>query len=254
MDRKIESDEFKKSECLLLGNENPINPFLISYSALMKRVKEYGGAEIRTIKDSVNQRIGIRVMNSTFVSLCQEAYGSEFRYSNRIILDTDQKDVLKIPDDVSKRSSWLDSNLYCYELFLPVSQRDNLYKFMQSDLNRYLPFTVRIEKRKVKCLLLKRISTEIKINSKGGIPVKQYANGKIIIRNQPLQASLFSMIAYANSHLPTPVIDKTNFDQCIDIEITDHLKDLRQVRKDLNKYGLDLQPGVAEIEMLVISK
>jgi len=249
---KQETGEFKKSELLLLPDESSISSKVIYYSALLKRIKTFGGGEIKYIRDSIKQLAGIRAMNRSLLSLYQEAYGREYRYANRIVLDVRQPELFHFPQDNRYWDDWLDKNLFCYELILPINKASDIKVIMQQDLNRLYPYDGFIEKRKVQCLVLTRITKEDKIRSGGGVPVKQQIGGKIMLCNQSLHTSLFGMIANANSDLPMPLIDETNYKGNIDIVITSQLTNLELLRKDLNMYGLDLVRRETEIDMLVI--
>jgi hypothetical protein len=200
----------------------------------------------------MRQIVGIRAMNRTLLSLFQEAYGEEFKWNNRLLLEVNNEKALKIPQDTLQWDLWFENNLYCYELILPANKQKKLFNNMQQDLNRYFSYEAKIERRKVQCLILKRITGGDKICSTGGNPSKQRLDGKIIIKNLPLHTSLFGMIANANSNLSTPLVDKTDYKSNIDIEITDQLQNIELLRKDLNKYGLDLVLTETEIDMLVI--
>ena len=252
LSEKKETGDLKESEFLLVNKENPITKYVVSYSAMMRRVKEYGGGEVRYIKDTVKQIVGVRAMNRSLLSLFQEAYGNEFKLSNRLLLEMKNIGAFKIPKAVSQWDSWYDSNLYCYELILPANRRKDMFNIMKQDLNRFFPYEAKIEKRKIRCLVLKRITDVDRICSAGGNPSKQRVNEQIIIRNQSLHSSLYSMLAVANSNLSTPLIDKTGYNKNIDITITDKLQNIEQLRKDLNRFGLDLVIAESEIEMLVI--
>jgi thiol-disulfide isomerase/thioredoxin len=249
---KKEIGDLKKPEFLFLNPENPITKYVTSYSVIMRRVKEYGGGEVRYIRDTVKQIVGIRAMNRSLISLFQEAYGNEFKFNNRLLLEVKNVKALKIPKDTVEWDSWYESNLLCYELILPANKRKAIFNIMQQDLNRYFPYEAKIEKRKTRCLVLKRITDVDRICSVGGNPSKLKSNEQIIIRNQSLHSSLYSMLANANSDLSRPLIDGTGYYKNIDIAITDKLQNIQLLRKDLNKFGLDLIVTETEIEMLVI--
>ena len=252
LDYKKETGELKRSELLLLPNESELNSYLSYYSAILKRIKSFGGGELKYIRDSEKQIAGIRAINRPLLSLFQEAYGRDYRFNNRIVLDVKRPESLYLPEGSKYWDEWLEKNLFCYELILPIDKANDIKAIMQQDLNRLFPYEAKIEKRKVQSLVLIRLSTEDKLRSSGGTPVKKQIGNKIMLCNQPFQVSLSGMIANANSHLTNPLIDETNYTGNIDIVITSELKNIELLRKDLNKYGLDLVYKEMEMDMLVI--
>jgi thiol-disulfide isomerase/thioredoxin len=249
---KKETGEIKKSGLLLLPEESELGSYLCYYSTVLKRIKSFGGGEQKYIRDSVKQIAGIRAINRPILSLFQETYGREYRFNNRIVLEVKQPESFQLPQDSRYWDEWYEKNLFCYELILPIEKANDIKTIMQQDLNRLFPFEARIEKRKVQSLVLTRLTKEDKLLSYGGTPVKQQVGDKIMLCNQPFHISLFGMIANANSDIPTPLIDGTNYKGNIDIVITSQLKNLELLRKDLNKYGFDLIQKEMEIDMLVI--
>lgn len=249
---KKETDELKKSEFLLLPDESELGSYLHYYSAVLKRIKSFGGSELKNIRDSEKQIAGIRAINRPLLSLFQEAYGRDYRFQNRIVLDVKRPESFYLPDVSRYWDEWLEKNLFCYELILPIDKASDIKAIMQQDLNRLFPYKAKIEKRKVQSLVLIRLTKEDKLRSNGGTATKQQIGDKIMLCNLPLQVSLFGMIANANSNIPTPLVDGTNYKSNIDIVITSQLKNIELLRNDLNKYGLDLIQKEMEIDMLVI--
>jgi len=143
--------------------------------------------------------------------------------------------------------------MFCYELTLPISKRDELFTRMQTDLNLYLPYTAKVMSRKRNCLVLVKLSSIDKIKSKGGKALyKDTEEDGLHVRNQPLKSTLLYSLKVSNYHLSTPIIDKTNYLINIDIDIKSKLSDIKEVRKELKKYNLDLIEKEISIPMLVI--
>jgi hypothetical protein len=119
-----------------------------------------------------------------------------------------------------------------------------------------------METRRVKCLVLKRITSEDRIKSKGGQHVYGLSvmdNGSsFIYKNESIEdlfSNLQTLVYYQDAF--TPFFDETNYKDNIDITIPwdDDLANIsfEKVRKALNAYGLDMVEEYKELEMLVIS-
>ena len=122
---------------------------------------------------------------------------------------------------------------------------------MLEDLNRYSDFCGKIEKKKVRCLVLVQTHKgDDKIKSKGS---KQEINfhGKLYLRNAPIS----SLITWMNSlkELTLPVIDETHYLGLIDIQLQNVAKETDELRKELQQFGLDIVQVERELEMFILS-
>ena len=140
-------------------------------------------------------------------------------------------------------------NLYSYELIVPEHQADSLYLYMLEDLNRYAPFTVKIQKKQVKCLVLIRTSVMDKLATKGGAYRCSFPRTPSILRNAPIKDMVNMLNGDDFSHLP--VVDETGYAGKADLQVSG-VKSLDQLRKELASYDLDLVEAVRELEMMVI--
>ncbi|MEN5057154.1 TlpA family protein disulfide reductase [Sphingobacterium kitahiroshimense] len=140
-------------------------------------------------------------------------------------------------------------NLYNYELIVPEEKADSLFYFMLEDLNRYSEYTGNIEKRITDCFVLIRTSTNDKIKSKGGKPKFRYSTTHSKLINRPI-GSILNLI---NSDTLTklPIIDETGYTGNVDMEILG-AKDLASLKKELNKYDLDLILAKRSLNMFVL--
>ena len=139
--------------------------------------------------------------------------------------------------------------IYSYELIIPEQRVDSLYDNMLKDLNRYGPFTVEIEKRPVKCLVLKRTSNKDKLATKGGESLSTFPRTPSILQNLPLK-TMVTMLN-GNSGIDLPISDETGYTGKVDIHISG-VNNLDQLRKELAVYDLELVETVKDLEMMVI--
>lgn len=141
------------------------------------------------------------------------------------------------------------SNLYNYEFIIPESKADALYQYMLEDINRYSGYTVTLEKRPVQCLVLIRTSQKDKLASKGGEKRSTFPRTPSILRNAPLR----NMINMLNGEIPIKEIfvDETGYTGNVDLEVSG-IKDIPTLRKELQKYDLDLIRAERNLLMMVI--
>lgn len=141
------------------------------------------------------------------------------------------------------------SNFYNYEFIIPESKSDALYQYMLEDINRYSDYTVTLEKRPIQCLVLVRTSQKDKLASKGGEKRSSFPRTPSILKNAPLR----NMINMLNGEIPIKeiFIDETGYTGNVDIEVSG-IKDIPTLRKELQKYDLDLIPAERNLLMMVI--
>jgi thiol-disulfide isomerase/thioredoxin len=227
---KKEFADFDRAMPLLKEGDGRLINHIQYYSFLMNRVDEYNGGNSGFIGDSEKRTVGLRIVNSDPLSLYRTAfnnslYGGEFDYDNRIILEVKDIERFQWPKDISKLDDWQSANFFSYESLLPASQKSELFKIMQTDLNKYLPYEAKIELRTAKCLVLYRMSEKDLIATKGGHPGKIQSENEYKLTNKSM-ATFVTSIAYNNQNLTTPVVDATAYKGNIDIDLKTSLNNL----------------------------
>lgn len=142
-----------------------------------------------------------------------------------------------------------DHNLYSYEYIVPLSKVDSLYSLMLKNLSQFSDYSGKIEKRKVKCLILKRTSTVDKLKTKGSEMTFLFSLPKTDVQNTSLYTLINSLNAVPSVSLP--IVDETGYTGNIDLKMGAIL-DAASIRKELSKYDLDLVEAERELNMLVI--
>lgn len=253
----------EKNELLDYNNEMPLwsegrgrlAKHLQYYSMLMERIPGIGSYS--TIDKSI-QSSKLKFTNTAILDLFKIAYGKsitgEFKSNNRIIFSDSAANQLIEPARNGKFNEWKNKNIFCYELRLPTNNPEELFSAMQQDVNRLFNFHVSVEKRVQKCLAVVRTSECDKISSKGGVSKQQVTNDSIVIMNMPIQQSIIKLLNNQNSGNLLPIVNETKFTGPIDMILSSSPKNLAGIRKELQKYDLDLQERLVEINMLVISK
>lgn len=198
-----------------------------------------GGIRYRKSGDTVH---GIALMNTPVISMYKKA-------GHMLFPDLKDKGlVLELgkPDGS-------DAPLCSFDFVVPPHQADRLYQLMLDELNKYSGYHGRIEKRKTDCLLLVRKGRHDSFQSKGGKPANRlYSKESPQLMNMPLSL----LVARLNSAdaLALPVLDATRYTGTVDLEINAPFNDLPALRKELQRYGLDLVKARRKIEMLVVSE
>ncbi len=144
-----------------------------------------------------------------------------------------------------------DYNLYNYEYIVPQSKADSLYPLMFENLSRFADYKTKIEKRKIKCLVLKRTSTVDKLKTKGSEMTFLFSLSKTELQNTSLYALVNSLNAFPTISLP--IVDETGYPNNIDLKMG-AISDLNSIRKELMRYDLDLLEAERVLDMLVISE
>lgn len=229
------------------------------YSTLFHGLEEaYGTNFIRITNDM------IQTTNSTLIKLYSiafynELYGFAVNHfdigkDNRVIIEVKDKSRFLVPTEESKLGDWIKNNVFSYELKVPEGRGNEKFNLMRQDIDRYFPYTARIEKRKVKCLVLVNQGAGEKIFTKDTsvaslTDLKQ--DKSLFIQNMPI-ISLIEKIIYANPYLDIPIVNGTNIQSNITITLKSKRSDLKALNQELNSYGLALIEKDDYINILVI--
>jgi len=138
--------------------------------------------------------------------------------------------------------AWLKENAYCYRLVVPTFLSKKRFDIMLEELNRYFGKLYNIEgvmeDRNVNYLALVRNSNSKELASSGG--EKFIKSDKFSLRMQNLTlASLISELTLPLQLYPR-VFDETGYNGKVDLELNCQLSNLKDLNKQLEKYGLQL--------------
>lgn len=150
---------------------------------------------------------------------------------------------------INKDGKREDYNRYSYEYIVPIAKSDSLYPMMLNNLNQFIDYSASVEKRKMKCFVLKRTSQNDKLASKGG--ELQYL---LTTRQTALQnISVYKLISGLSSlpYMTFPIVDETNYKKNIDMKMGE-INDMSTLRKELFKKDLELLEAERELDVLII--
>lgn len=253
-------------EQLLLSEKNKmLLPLSYYHSILFRNVTNYSAGEMVRIRNSKDDGTGITTMNTTIPVLYHIAYNrllfgfeiSNFnlKRNNRIFYETQNPDQFIKPADASEIAAWEEVNKLTYELNVPAKDSDLVYQYMQEDLDRYLPYYAKLEKRIINCLVLVRTSSIDKLKAKDttvSSSRRTNPNRIVSIKNMTISTAILKPLIIAFSFLNTPVIDGTGYRDKIDMDLSSNLKTVEDYRKAFSFYDLGLVEMKKEILVLVI--
>lgn len=146
------------------------------------------------------------------------------------------------------QAEWIRKNGICFESLMPdIGQTDRqISGAMVQDLDRLLGLRVRWEKRKEKILVLIRTIKEDKLNKRLTL-----GKGKRF-QNEPLSQLIYTL----NQQEGNPyVFDNTGYKAPVNMELNiSSWTDIPSIRKELNKYGLDLKEEEREVHKFIFSE
>lgn len=220
---------------------------------------------------NTHKLIGLSAMNRQVIELYKMAWFPNEKLAPLVDNDNvllEVKDTSKVyrPYDGPAWARWADSNMYCYALKLPFTNRQSPYTIMQQDLDRFFSLKSSMEKRNVKCLVLKRTSHQDKIRStdtaNGWLSEKRFdtsLNEPYLlfhnVRMKVVRDWLKNILSL--NHPFSAVVDETNYMGKIDLRIPwkgdEGTITIDDMRKWLLQYDLDLVEAFRMRDVLVIS-
>lgn len=160
----------------------------------------------------------------------------------RIIYDTLRDGDTTIPSAVTLNKG-LGTRI-CYEISLPISFAKKSWKFILDDLNRSFPYEGKIEKRIVKCYVLRNPSLHQHKNS--------LKTPKPVAMIKP--NSFAELVNIAAQTVSIPFIDETGFTGVVEYNSLGAHPGLDELKKHFGKYGFEVSIEEREIEMVVIKR
>lgn len=162
--------------------------------------------------------------------------------------------VLEMSDTTGFVYNWkTGEGLYSYSLIVPGSKATAkfLRAAMQRDLETFLPYEISVERRVMPCWFLDADkSAEKKLRSGGGSEYWRYDPADLVLTNIPFYQLIRYIFAYNDSQ--PPIIDRTGLTGRIDIRLLVTLMDMEEIRKGLKPYGLHLERGMQEMNVIVV--
>jgi thiol-disulfide isomerase/thioredoxin len=144
-------------------------------------------------------------------------------------------------------------NVYSYALIIPDSNLSakKLQQMMQRDLKNYFSMYATVEVRKMPCWkIIASENAEKMLKTRGGEPAWTDSPSDFSLQNQPVNSLLVQIWGLFQNE---PIfVDETNITYNIDLIIHAILSDMNDIKKELQKYGLDLVRAEKDMKTIVI--
>lgn len=183
-----------------------------------------------------------------------EMYRSRSIFRVNFYFDGKYYPALKILKDKEHKYYQKKEDAYCLEIVAPDFGPEKIYKMMISFLHQNFELKSRLEKRKTKVKILKRIKSPLKLKKASPDPESRkasgYGGGGISYYNT--KVSIIARFLEGMGIAGMPVLDETGLTDNYDIEMTFSGEDPDQFYKDLKEMGLEVVDAEREIEMLIL--
>jgi len=246
----------------LLVNNNGGNDSDFLYRSILKKCGSefpYAFDNIENVKNGLFQLARMAVVDLyKFAYMGKRDWGSRGKVDSLLHADYWPYLICNIKDSsIFRLDDGTGKNTYCYSLKVPKlrATKTFLMKVMQADLEHYFGYKAEIVEKEMTCLKLV-ILDERKIprRQKGDTSTFQWIN-----RPLKFYAANFStndLIKYLDdisTHQKMPVFDETGINEKLNLMIDCYWGDFDDVKKTLNRNGLDLVRGQRMMKTLVIS-
>lgn len=223
----------------------------LSYISQCHDILSLGNIE----KDYANGNSIVYTSNycSSIIELFKKAYSEKGKYNfnTNYGLSLELADSFKYikPSDVTIFDTWSAKYGYNYELRLPRSKEEHIYKIMQEDLNRYFQLEAFVKDSLIKSVILEVVDSG-KIKTKGGMPFNslngvdygiQATDQYRYLRNQPFSILSDYLRLWIQYYYPFYSTVSLQFN--IDIKIREESinpLNIENLNEDLRKAGLKL--------------
>ncbi len=237
---------------------------LLNYSVLARydeKVRSASWDELFKIDSSTGKIIGITMLNKCIKDLYTMAWLKKGIPDNDFLALSKDPEACYSTSNKSKNwkdgVNWMENHLYCYTLQIPSTSNEDALAVMRKDLERYFGMRGSMENRKMKCWILKRITTEDKIKTKdktakeiSDVIFEDNGEKRLVIKNSQggVTGRILGEIKYYYfkdslwGASACTFIDETNYKGSVDIDLPLGMGNcsVPLLRKELQKYGLDL--------------
>ncbi len=256
MQQKADSDlDFQIYKPLFVNGNGGDGVPILYYSILTHHIKNMPVMGGYTAPGDSNS--AIVAYSYPIVGMFQVAF-NDFLNGLRI---PDNRTVLQVADtvkyvwEIKGVTQW--DKFFAYQLFAPYRSVDSLQKLMQQDLMRNFGVEAHMEKRMMKCWVMRAEDTTLLL-SKGGYLLNEMSaeNFTVSIRNVPDSELCFRFVYNIFSNSPYPFINEVHMRSNIDIMLDNiNFDDANAVIEAVKlKYKLNIRLEDHLVNMLVITE
>ncbi len=255
LSEKKDTAPFDLKAPLYLEGNGRLLPNLKYYAMIYKEAGEFQNRRFSEETDTAKQVYRFKCINFTLPELFRQATLKTYKRTlfapNRLVLKVKDSTAFFWPKDLSKAGEWRIQNLYCFDLAMPISNKELTPTELLDQISRLLPYSAKIETRLTDCLALTVTGENKTFVSMEIAPDSiNYQNG-FYIRNGTIADLISKGLSGLNESLSTPIVNATEYEGKTTIHLSSR-SDLPLIRKELQQYGLDLVARKISIEMLVI--
>jgi thiol-disulfide isomerase/thioredoxin len=188
------------------------------------------------------------ITNEPLMRIYQIAYNGKMSLPrNQIIITT--KDSILFRDFITNDSLFY-KYAYSYDLIVPPISLRDLMIFAQRDLERNFRISITKTKRRVKCFVLRNTDSLFSALSKGGSERWEITSklSKKLVRNYPIH----EMIKKINHYSDVPLIDETNLNKNVDMDLPDNLWDTDALVMVFRRTGLRVTEEYRVMDVVII--
>ncbi|WP_026898549.1 TlpA family protein disulfide reductase [Daejeonella oryzae] len=199
-------------------------------------------------EDSVSVRL--HALNQGVVSMYKKALNlPSYWQDNRVLYEGLERRDYEIGDWYRERQD----KVWCYELILPLSFRQDLHLLMQQDLARFFKVSAVAEERFMDCLVLQvRDKKLIPVPSRGErhTNLSAAAGQEYTMKNDWIS----SFIEHLNRQpgMP-PIIDESGITYTLNMELGTNISTIDSLNRALANYGLRLNKEKRLLKMMILS-
>ncbi|MFA6087220.1 TlpA family protein disulfide reductase [Mucilaginibacter sp.] len=226
----------------------------IIYSAI-DSYKQGVAPKFGAVTDSLNNRLRFYIINFPILQMYMLAL-DHLLYFPKTFMQIQIRDTtrLQMPSGIY-RNPWKQKNNFCYETVQPSSTSTvRLKEIIRQDLNRFFNMNGRMEKRKVKCLVLQRFNKDTHLlATANSIPLNTLHRKDSI---KVLSGGSLSNVIWELNEIPNgmPATDETGIKENVEMHLPiQSFANIPEVNRALYKYGLILKEEMRELEFFVLS-
>lgn len=231
---------------LVDGNGGDPNEFV--FRSLFTKYKSGIGYNSGVRLDENKKVTGIYVLNKVLRQFVNEAFSNEIGNlnNNRVLIESDNPSKYKWELDTA--------NAYCYDLSISPTELKlfDTQRFMQEDLKRFFNISIRIEKKKMVCLVITQTNKLKKSATKYQMKELVLEENSVLkyIRNYPVERVIDLLDRFEK-----PMINETGAKRHINIEfpVNADLSDINTVVNAFKDAGFKVREEERTINVAIIS-
>lgn len=214
-----------------------------------------GGYKIHSLDSLKTYRIVAQ--NQSLAGLFQLAYRDyNIHNFNRIIIKVNDSSKLTPTSKDKDINDWMKTKSYCFEMRVSnklASNQKALYTLMRQQLaSLFSEYKTSIVYKNVDSYALIRTSKLDKLKSKNNTSFFKPSAIGYSISNYPLQSFIKMLSLTHLQHLDTPIVDQTNYNGRIDLEINAKMDNIESINTALENYDLKFVSKKTKVAYLLI--